>query len=408
MSHFINLSLLKRNRNYGYLFIGQFISFFGTMITGVALPYQIYHMTGSTLWVGLLSLSQLIPLLFTALLGGALADRHHRRLLLLVTESVLAMGCFLLAFNAVVDTPKIWVLFVVATTMSAVNGLHRPALTSITQQIVAEKDYPTVGALNSLKFGLGMIAGPAVAGILIAHLGLLTIYLVDVSTFVISLIALLLMHHIPAPKKLDNESIWVGLRTGCRYALSRQHLMGSYLVDFVAMIFGMPLALFPAIAVHFGGASTLGFLYAAPAVGALIVSLVSGWAHNIKRYGVAIAISATLWGIAIIGFGFAKGLWLALFFLVLAGGFDAISGIFRNILWNESIPNELRGRLAGIEMISYLSGPKLGDTESGLIAAAFGITFSVVSGGVLCIIGVGFCCYFFPKFWQYQSDIKAD
>lgn len=170
------------------------------------------------------------------------------------------------------------------------------------------------------------------------------------------------------------------------------------------MIFGMPMALFPAIAEHFGGASTLGLLYSAPAVGALVISFFSGWVDKVKRHGAAIAIAAMFWGVAIILFGLSHNLWLALFFLSLAGAADAVSGIYRSILWNETIPNNLRGRLAGIEMISYLSGPKLGDTEAGLVAAAFGVTASVVSGGILCLAGVAVSCYLLPKFWGYQNN----
>jgi MFS family permease len=165
----------------------------------------------------------------------------------------------------------------------------------------------------------------------------------------------------------------------------------------------MPTALFPAMAQSLGEAKILGLLYASPAIGALIISFVSGWTRNIKRHGMAISISASLWGLAIILFGFSTNLVIAVLFLALAGAFDAISGIFRMTMWNETIPNELRGRMAGIEMISYLSGPKLGDTEAGLIAAAFGITVSIVSGGVLCIIGVAICSYYLPSFWRYSS-----
>jgi MFS family permease len=189
-----------------------------------------------------------------------------------------------------------------------------------------------------------------------------------------------------------------------KYAFSRQELIGTYVIDFVAMMFGMPMALFPAIALHFHGPKALGLLYSAPAVGALLVSLYTGWTERFKRHGVAIAVAAIFWGVSIIGFGLASNLLLALCFLALAGGFDGISGIFRSVMWNETIPNHLRGRLAGIEMISYLSGPRLGDTEAGFVAAAFGITASIVSGGVLCVIGVGICCYFLPKFWHYRSD----
>ncbi|SRR5579883_494418 len=406
MSHFINLSLLRRNRNFALLYIGQFVSFMGTMITGVALPYQIYMETHSTLMVGLLSLVQLLPLLVTALIGGVFADRYHRRTLLLIAESVLAIGSLLLAFNALMPVPYIWVMFVVSALMSAFNGLHRPALESMVQQLVEKKDFPTVGALSTFKGSVCMIGGPALGGLIIASFGIVETYLVDVMTFAISLAALLMMRHIPKPSGANgDESAFSALKKGLGYALSRQELIGTYIVDFIAMIFGMPTALFPAIALSFGGAKALGMLYAAPAVGALVVSFVSGWTVRVKRHGVAIAVAASLWGVAIIFFGLSSHFLVALFFLALAGAFDAVSGIFRSIMWNQTIPNELRGRMAGIEMISYLSGPRMGDTEAGLVAALFGVTFSVVSGGVLCVIGVGICCYFLPKFWHYRAEV---
>jgi MFS family permease len=306
--------------------------------------------------------------------------------------------------NAGFASPQIWLIFVTAALMSAFNGLHRPALESIVQQIVPRADFPAVSSLGSLKYSIGMIAGPAIGGLLVAHTGLVATYLVDLATFAVSLGALLMMSHIPKPEVEVDEPVLTSLKKGVQYAFSRQELVGTYVVDFVAMIFGMPMALFPAIALSYGGPKALGLLYSAPAVGALVVSLLSGWAAHVKRHGMAIAISAILWGVAIIGFGLATNFNLALFFLALAGGFDAISGVFRGIMWNQTIPNKLRGRMAGIEMISYLSGPKLGDTEASMVAAAFGITASIVSGGVLCVVGVIVCCAFLPKFRQYHSD----
>lgn len=408
MTTFVDFSLFRRNRNFSLLFLGQFVSYVGTAITGVALPYQIYTETHSTLMVGLLSLMQLIPLLFTALIGGVFADRYHRRFLLLSAEFVLALGVLLLAWNAHAVNAHIVVIFVVAAIMSAFNGLHRPALDSIVQQIVQKADFATVSAVGTFKYSVAMIGGPAVGGLLISHFGLVVTYLVDAASFAISLTALLCMSGIPKPAGRRDVSAVSALREGLRYALSRQELIGTYLIDFVAMIFGMPSALFPAIAQSFGGVKTLGMLYAAPAVGALLLSLVSGWTRRIKRHGQGIAIAASLWGLAIIGFGLSTQLWLALLFLVLAGGFDAASGIFRGVIWNETIPNELRGRMAGIEMISYLSGPKMGDTEAGLVAAAFGITVSVVSGGVLCVLGVAVCCWCLPRFWRYESNLTQE
>ena len=400
----VNFSVLFRNRNFGFLFLGQFVSFFGTMITSVALPYQIYTITHSTLMVGLLSLFQLLPLLVTALIGGVFADRYHRRLLLLLTESSLAIGCLLLAYNASLATPEIWVIFVVATVMAGITGLHRPALDSMLQQIVDKKDYSAVASIATFKSSVCMIGGPAIGGLIIAHFGIVTTFLVDFATFAISLIALLSMTHIPRPEGKHDDSTFASIKTGLKYALSRQELIGTYVVDFVAMIFGMPTALFPAIAQSFGGAKVLGILYAAPAIGALVISFFSGWAQQVKRHGQAIAYAAIFWGVSIIFFGLSSNFYVAIFFLALAGGFDAISGIFRMTMWNETIPNKLRGRMSGIEMISYLSGPRLGDTEAGLVAAAFGITASIISGGVLCVLSVIASCYFLPKFWSYHSE----
>lgn len=404
MNYLINFSIFRRNRNFALLYLGQFVSLFGTMITGVALPYQIYTLTHSTLMVGLLSLCQLIPLVFTALVGGVFADRYHRRQLLIIAEIILVLGCGLLAWNAHLAEPHIWVMFAAAMLMSAFTGLHRPALESIVQQLVAKEDFPVVGSLGTFKSSVCMIAGPALGGVIIASAGVMTTYLVDCLTFAVSLVALLLMTHIPKPVlTVPDDSTWESLKSSLRYAKSRQELLGTYFVDFTAMIFGMPTALFPAIALSFGGVKTLGVLYAAPAIGALVVSLFSGWAKDVKRHGAAVAISAVMWGVSIIFFGLSTHLYLAIIFLAFAGGFDAISGIFRSVMWNQTIPISLRGRMAGIEMISYISGPRLGDTEAGLMAAAFGVGFSVVSGGVLCVVGVAICCWYLPKFWYYEA-----
>ncbi len=406
MSQLLDLSLLKKNPNYRLLYLGQFISFTGTMISNVALPYQVYQMTKSTVMVGLLSLVQLLPLLITALIGGVFADRYDRRLLLIISELLLACGCSLLAFNSYHNASSLVLIFLISAAMSAITGLHRPAYDSITQQIVNARDYKSVGALSAFKFSFCMIIAPALAGLIIAHFGIVITYLVDLVTFFLSLIALINMRHIPKPVEQEHPSILSSLKQGISFAFNRQELIGSYMVDFIAMMFAMPNALFPAVAQAFGGAKTLGLLYSAPAVGSLVISCFSGWTSKITHDGKAIAIAAALWGAAIIGFGLSSSLWLILLFLAFSGAFDAISGIFRVTLWNNTIPTEFRGRLAGIEMISYLCGPKLGDTRAGLVAASFGISTALISGGVLCIFGVAVCCYAFPKFWHYQSKVS--
>lgn len=404
MSFFIDFSLLHRNKNFRLLFIGYFISLFSTAMTGVALPYQIYSQTHSTLMVGLLSLVQLIPLLGTALWGGVLADSKNTQALGIISFILLGIGSILFALNTVFITHLLWPLFVIAAAVSAVTGLLRPAIGSLRQQLVAKPDYAAAGSLTIFLSSFSMIVGPAIGGLIIAHFGVVTVYLFGGISYLAAIIAFLMFKNIPHRMKAAPQSSWRAILDGFRYAASRQELLGTYIVDFVAMIFGMPTALFPAIAASLGGAKTLGLLYSAPAVGALIASFVSGWSVKIKRHGQAIAIAATLWGIAIIFFGLTTNLFWTLFFLTLAGGFDSISALFRGIMWNESIPHEFRGRLAGIEMISYISGPKLGDTESGLVAAAFGVTASIISGGVLCVVGVAACCYFMPKFLRYRSN----
>lgn len=405
MAFFINLSLLKRNSKFRWLFVGRSVSLIGTMITNVALPYQIYHLTHSTFMVGILSLIQLIPLIFTALYGGVLADKHNRRKMIIIAELFLMFFTLLLWWNATRLQPDIWLIFFIAALISSTVGLHRPAFDSLQQQLIEKKDFAEAGAIKTMIRNICLIAGPALAGWLIAHFTLPSAYFVDFVSFITSLFSLVLIGHVPKPKQDVANKTFLALKEGLRYSISRQDLLGSYLVDFFAMVFGMPQALFPAIAFHHGGAYTFGLLYSAPAAGAVVISIFSGWVARIKRYCAAIAISASLWGAAIILFGITlvHELWLSLLFLSLAGAADGISGIFRSILWNETIPQNMRGRLVGIEMISYLSGPKLGDTETGFVASMFGVTTAIVSGGILCIVAVTGCCYYLPKFWKYRS-----
>ena len=392
-----------RHRDFRLLYAAQAVSFFGTMITYVALPYQMYRVTGSTLAVGLLGLAELVPLLATAFVGGALADAIDRRRMALVTDLALAAGSGALVLLALSRTSA-WPLFVVAAWMSAVNGLQRPSMESLVPRLIDKEDMPAAAALAGVRGGIGMIAGPAVGGVLIASAGLASTYLVDVVSYLVSLMCLWQIRAVPPPEGAEPPSV-EAVREGFRYARSRQELIGTYVVDFVAMVFGMPLALFPAMSDRLGGPSVLGLMYAAPAVGGLVASLVSRWMAHVYRHGLAIMIAATVWGVAIIGFGFCNTLWPALVLLALAGAADAVSGLFRMTMWNQTIPDALRGRLASIEMVSYMSGPLLGHVEAGVVAAAFGVRASVVSGGVLCVIGVLVCGLALPRFVRYDSRL---
>jgi MFS family permease len=398
----MDLTPLRRHRDYRSLFAAQFVSFLGSMVTYVALPYQMFKLTGSSLAVGMLGLAELIPLLITAFVGGALADTVDRRRMVLLTEIGLGLGSGVLALTALFDHPPIWILYAIAAFMSALVGLQRPSLDALTPRLVDREEMPAAAALSMLRGSIGMIAGPALGGAMIAATGLASTYLLDLLTYVFSFFAIRRIRAVLPPESEEGPSLRSVLE-GFRYARSRQELIGTYVVDFVAMVFGMPLALFPALAVKLGGAKALGLLYAAPAMGALAASLTSRWTPRVHRHGLAVMLAATAWGLAIVGFGFCDRLVPAVVLLALAGGSDAVSGIFRMTLWNQTIPDALRGRLAGIEMVSYMSGPLLGHVEAGMVAAAFSVRFSVVSGGVLCVLGVLLCGVLLPRFVGYDA-----
>lgn len=401
---FIDISPLKKYPDYRYLFIGQLISFWGSMVTYVALPFQIYELTHSTFAVGLISLVELLPLLATAFIGGVVADVVDRKKLLIGSELGIMAIIMILAFNASLTEPKIWLIYAAAALMSALNGFHRPALESLGPRLVEKSDIPAYSALNSFKWILGAVAGPAIGGFSIAAFGWVATYLLDLGTFLISILAILQIKHFPKNEKIDPISL-ASVKEGFKYTISRQELVGTYLIDFSAMVFSMPTALFPAIAKSYGKSELVGLFYAAPAIGGLIATIFSGWTKKVDRHGLAIVFAASGWGLAISVFGFVSNLGLALFFLALAGAADMISGIFRSTLWNQTIPDHLRGRLAGIEMIGYTSGPLLGNTQAGMMSAAIGVHNAIMLGGALCIVAVGVCSSFLPKFLRYNASI---
>jgi MFS family permease len=372
------------------------------MVTYVAIPYQVFHLSGSSLLVGLLGLAELGPLLATAFLGGAFADAFDRRRMVQLTELALAGASGVLALNAALS-PQVWLLFVVAAVMAALDGLQRPSLEALEPRLVDRDELPSAAALSSLVMTAGMIGGPALGGALIAVIGLPATYGFDVATFAVSVCALRLMRAVPPPPDAERPSLR-GIAEGFRYARGRPELLGTYGVDMVAMFFGMPNALFPALAAELGGGATLlGLLYAAPAAGSLLATATSGWITRVSRHGAAVCIAAAGWGVGIVVVGLAPGVVLALAGLVVAGFADMVSGIFRGTIWNQTIPDRLRGRLAGIEQVSYSSGPLLGNVEAGVVASIAGVRVSIVSGGVLCIAGVAVAAALLPAFRRYEA-----
>jgi MFS family permease len=397
----MDITPLKTSRDFRLLYIGQFISMFGSAISYVVLPWQMYQLTKSSFAVGMLGIAEFVPMFVMAFVGGALADYIDRRRLILLAEIAMIGCCAILIANTFFEHPRVWVLLLVASLFAALNGVHQPALGALTPRLIEPDQVPAVSGLTSFRGSFNFIVGQSLAGVFVVKLGPGLAYAIDAGTFVASLWMLWMIRTPPPFADADRPSLQT-IREGWRYARGRQELLGTYLIDINAMFFGMPMALLPAIAEGYGGAA-LGLFYAMPPTGALIVSLTSGWAGRIQRHGLAVTIAAAVWGLGIVGFGLAKSLWVALVFLALAGAADMVSGIFRMTIWNQTIPDHLRGRLAGIEMISYLTGPYLGNAEAGLVASVFGLRASVVSGGILCVLGSGALALLLPKFIAYEG-----
>jgi MFS family permease len=303
--------------------------------------------------------------------------------------------------NARIAHPHLWVLFAVSVVLTGLDGLQRPSLDAMVPMLVRPDQLAATSSIMSLRSQLGMIAAPALTGVIIAAGGLTLTYTLDVASFLVSLAFLLRLGAMPPPGQSDLSLRAV--RIGLAYAWRRKDLLGTYLVDINAMFFGIPNALFPQIASHFGGASALGVLYASPALGAFLVTATSGWVSHVRRYGRMISLAAALWGAGIVLLGFAGSLWMAALGLVIAGGGDMISGLGRSTVWNQSIPDELRGRLAGIEMLSYSSGPTLGNVEAGILERLVGLRSSIVAGGALCIVGTAILSLVLPAYWNYDA-----
>ena len=403
----IDLSPIRDYPHFRRLWIGQSVSFLGGEITIVAMPFQVYQLTHSTLVLGLFSLTQLVPLLTLTAIGGAFADARDRRRLLLVTETAEALAVAGLAVNAALPHPSLGVLFALATVASSCFSVGVSAMRALPARLVPEEAFVAASALDGIYYGIGGIAGPAVAGLLIKFVGLTSVYAIDSVSFVASLVAI---SGLPPMPPLD-EATAPGLRAireAFGFLVSRKAMLGFFLVDTNAMVFGMPIALFPAIADRrFGDATLVGYLYAAPAAGALVASLASGWASHARRQGVVVVVAASAWGGAIALFAFADRLWLALLLIGLAGLADQISAIFRNAMLLAMTPDGLRGRMLGLEFMQVASAPSLGNLEAGALASLTSIRFSIASGGILCIVGCLATAIAFPALLRYERAAAA-
>ncbi|MBT2385034.1 MFS transporter [Streptomyces sp. ISL-11] len=397
-----DLAPWRSSPDFRRMWLAGLVTVFGTFLTFIAVPLQLKELTGSALAVGAVGAVELVPLIVFGLYGGALADAVDRRKLILWTEAGLGVLSVILLLNSVLPEPMIWPLYLVAALTSALAGLQRPAMQAIVPRVVAHEQLPAAIALNSIRWQAGAIAGPSLAGLIIAFAGLQWAYALDIVSYVVSGVLLLGLAASPAPHEAKKPSLR-GITEGARYAWSRKELLGTYTIDMAAMLFAFPTAIFPFLADDLGAPWALGLMYAAGAVGSLIVSLTSGWASRVHRHGRMVVYAAAGWGAAMAVAGWMHNVWLVLLFLAVAGGCDMVSGLFRSAIWDQTIPDELRGRLAGIEMLSYSVGPQIGQVRAGGMASLTNVRTSVWAGGVACVASVGLLACALPKLMGYDQ-----
>jgi MFS family permease len=345
-----DLAPWKASADFRRLWKSGLISNFGSFLTFVALPVQLKELTGSAAAVGAIGAVELLPLIVCGLYGGALADALDKRGLIVWTEAGQGLLSAVLLLNALLPGPAVWPLYVVAALSSALVSVQRPALDSLWPRIVAHDDMPAAASLNSLRWTVGGVAGPALAGVVVAYAGLGWAYAVDALTFAVSLAYMARIAPSPAAEEAAKPDLGAVLE-GARYAWSRKELLGTYVVDLAAMLLAMPLAVLPFLADDLHAKWALGLMYATIPAGALLVSLTSGWTSRVHRHGLLVVLSAAGWGLAVAAAGVCGNVWLVLLFLAVGGGFDMVSGIFRSAMWNQTIPDKQRGRLAGIQMV---------------------------------------------------------
>ena len=404
----LDVTPLRRSPAFRRLWFAQGVSFLGTEIAEVALAYQMYQLTGSTLAVGLISLTHLVPLLTLTVIGGAIADAFDRRRVMLFQQLGMAVGSLGLAANAAMGQPRVWPLYVFQFVISASFSIGVGAQRSMTPQLVEEEHFMAASALNSVTSQFGAVGGPAIAGVLIRFVDLKWIYLGDTLSYAGAIAAVALLPRLVAIEDADRPS-WSSIVAGFRYVRRQPVILGFFLVDTNAMIFGMPSALFPALAAHrFGDPALVGYLYAAPAAGALLVSLLSGPLRHIRRQGLGVIVTASIWGLAIAAFGFAQQFWLALLLLGVAGIGDQISAILRSVMLYRITPKAVLGRVSGIEFMQVAAAPSIGNLEAGALASATSLRFSIVSGGIACVVGCAVLAAAFPALVRYDASADAE
>ena len=404
----VDVAPLRVSAQYRRLYIAGLITGMGSQATYVTVPYQLKNLTHSTLAVGSLGLAELVPIVVFGLYGGVLADRLNRRRLIISMEMVLMASTVILVVNAMLAHPMVWVLYLDAFVVAGAASLQRPSIEALNQRFVPHDLQREASTLANIRYSTTSIVGPALGGLAAVALGPGVVYGANLVTFAASLALLYSLRATPTTSDAEGTHLRA-LGDGLRYARSRPDILGTYLIDLLAMTLAFPVVMLPFVAERFHETYALSLLYCAMPAGALVATLTSSWSHRVHHYGRTIIVAASSWGLGIALFGFSSSLALVLAGLAIGGGADAISGIFRTAMWNESIPPEIRGRMAGIEMISYSLGPTAGQFRAGVMAAWTSLRFSLTVGGLACTGAVGAVGVALPSLWRFdrRSDVHV-
>ena len=403
-----DISPLRESPAYRRLWAAHSISNLGQQMSAVAVGFQVYELTQSSWNVGLVGLVQLVPLLLLGLWGGALSDAYDRRLVGLWAAAGVLVCSVLLTAQALLGNTSVIVLYALIALQAAVFAIGGPARSSIIPRIVSAEKLPAANALSTLSWNVGFTIGPLVGGALIAVTGGVTAaYAFDALLFLGMLYAMYRLPSLPAAVAGQRAGLQ-SIAEGLRFLKGKRNVQMSFYVDIVAMVFGMPRALFPALAATWydstlPAATVLGLLSAGPAIGAALSSLLSGPVGHVRRQGLVIVLSIIVWGLSISAFGLTRNIWIAVLFLACAGAADNVSAILRSTMLQMAVPDEYRGRLQGLFTVVVAGGPRLGDVEAGAVAAWRGETFSVVSGGLACVILTGALVAAVPSFLKYDA-----
>jgi MFS family permease len=394
---------------YRRLWTAGIVTVVGAQLTVVAVPTQIYQLTGSSAYVGLTGLFGLVPLVVFGLWGGAIADAVDRRLLLLCTGSGIAAVSLALWVTAATGVGNIWLILALFALQSAFLAVNQPTRSAVIPRLLPADQLPAANALNMTVMQAGAVAGPLLAGVFIPVVGLATLYLVDALALLVTLWATWRLPPVP-PVALEGRRQRAGLRevfAGFRYAALHKVLLVSFLVDVVAMGFGLPRVVFPEMSQTVfgdppGGGVALGLLFAAIPIGMVVAGLFSGWLHRVRRQGVAVTVAICVWGAGVALFGLTRSLWLAVLCLAVAGAGDLVSSVFRSSMLQSVATDEMRGRMQGVFIVVVAGGPRLADLWHGPAAAMYGPGAAATAGGVAVIVVTLVVVARYAQFWRYR------